>query len=239
VTLSGSRGVRQARPEVPAGLCDHREITITDGGDGVFDPRPLRTDDVALAVEVAASFCATYTTTFEQNGHRQQVDEGVVQLLAAEAMCIGEGLIAELGGDRVRELQIGERTWAVLRFGLQSGPKVHEPEARAIGEVFRGCTEQWEMLFITTVTQGAPLISEESAACTRDHLDDDQSFTILVGEMDRAYDDGEVPDATPFGTLSSPSSTRTTPASLRRSATASTSTEHRRSGPHHTGVDPD
>ncbi len=60
------------------------------------------------------------------------------------------------------------------------------------------CSEEWKLLLILTVTEGAETISDESAACVADRLADDDAKAMLTSEIDRAYDDPTQPDAQPF-----------------------------------------
>jgi hypothetical protein len=64
--------------------------------------------------------------------------------------------------------------------------------------VFEECSESWKLLLMLSVTEGADGISDASAQCASDELADDDARSILVGEIDRAYDDPSQPDAEPF-----------------------------------------
>jgi hypothetical protein len=105
----------------------------------------------------------------------------------SEARCIAEGLIGGLGVQRVRELNLGLFPWHLLGYALGSRFELHDAEV--VVDTFETCSPTWELLMILSATGGTEWISEESAECTRDQLDDADARSVFVAELDRAYDD--------------------------------------------------
>ena len=62
--------------------------------------------------------------------------------------------------------------------------------------VQKKCSKNWELLMIKSATEGTDKISDSSAQCTSQQLADSDARVILVGDIDRAYD--EDPTAVPF-----------------------------------------
>jgi hypothetical protein len=87
-----------------------------------------------------------------------------------------------------------------LLFAL-SNPSIERAEAEQIVAAFADCADHWELLLVRSVTEGASEISDDSALCVEERLDDDDAREVFVGEIDRAYDDPAQPDATPFPEL--------------------------------------
>jgi hypothetical protein len=133
---------------------------------------------------------------------------------------MGERLVEVLGADRATELELGTGPWSLLFLGLfnnqppppQPGTtspdngerQIDRAEAESIVDVLVDCSDQWKLLLILSVTQGADTISDSSAACVADRLSDDEARSMLIGEIDRAYDDPSQPDAQPFPELIEP-----------------------------------
>ena len=136
-----------------------------------------------------------------------------------DATCIGDQLVGVLGAARAKELEFGAGPWSLLFLGLfnnQPPPRpgstlpdngerqIDRAEAESIVDVLVDCSDQWKLLLILSVTQGADTISDNSAGCVADRLTDDEAQLMLVGEIDRAYDDPSQPDAQPFPELIEP-----------------------------------
>ena len=97
--------------------------------------------------------------------------------------------------------------WQLLGFvlGNNMAPKaLARSEAETIAAVFEECSESWKLLFMLSITEGTDAISDTSTQCASDKLADDDARSILVGEIDRAYDDPSQPDAEPFADLVQP-----------------------------------
>jgi hypothetical protein len=54
------------------------------------------------------------------------------------------------------------------------------------------------------VTQGSDKISDSSAVCVANQLTDEEAKVMLIGEIDRAYDDPSQPNAQAFPELVEP-----------------------------------
>jgi hypothetical protein len=105
----------------------------------------------------------------------------------SEADCIATGVIDRLGADRVREIRFGLFPWSLLGYGLSLPIDVEDAEP--IVETFVECTPSWELLAITSATQGTEYISESSTRCVADALDDTIAREVFVIELARPYDD--------------------------------------------------
>jgi hypothetical protein len=189
--------------------CQPRTITVQSEPSVAATPPSLPSGNDALAVAIADSFCSTFVTV-QPDGERMERAPRPV-LPTDEAICIGEGLVDDLGAERARDSGLGAFPWSVLGFGLYNNMgdrpgnrEIDRDQAEAIAGTFRRCSESWELLLIQSVTEGADGISDESARCVSDELPDDTSEDMLAGELDRAYDDRSQPDATPFGELIQP-----------------------------------
>jgi hypothetical protein len=178
---------------------------VERGADGLPVPTTAAADGTDLAEWVAGAFCATYTFG---RGDDAFTASPVPRLAAAEARCIGAGLVARLGAARVRELAVGGGPWHLLGFALShnagSPQPVERRDAEAIVATFVDCTDRWEELLVRSVTGGSDQISDASAGCVTERLGDDDARAILVAEIDRAYDDPTQPDAVPFAELIGP-----------------------------------
>jgi hypothetical protein len=181
--------------DATAGSDECPAVAIESSATGGTTRTPPEPDD--LATEVAQGFCSSFLINGYPAGMnaKQAVD-------AAEGQCIGERLVSELGEQRVRELRL-TNPWGVLLFAL-SNPSIDRAEAEQIVDVFVDCAEHWKLLLVRSVTEGASEISDDSARCVEERLDDDEGREVLVGEIDRAYDDPAQPDATPFPELVAP-----------------------------------
>jgi hypothetical protein len=104
--------------------------------------------------------------------------------------------VQKLGADRVRQLGLGLSSWSLLGFGLSNHASIQRPEADTIVDTFEKCSKNWELLMIKSVTQGTDKISDTSARCASQQLDDSDARNIFAGDIDRAYD--EDPNAVPF-----------------------------------------
>jgi hypothetical protein len=143
----------------------------------------LSPEDAELASEVAGSFFTT--TTFPGFPWRPSVTDD-------DADCIGAGLVSALGAARVREARLHNASWHTLGIALFAN--FDRAEAEQIVDVFSSCSDTWELLMITSTTQGTELIGDESARCTADKLPDDVARAIFVTDLDRAYDEQPTPD---------------------------------------------
>jgi hypothetical protein len=210
---------RDATSSSVASACAAKEVTITSLVNGIPAPPKNAAEAGALAAAIATSFCVptwsvTYLDGTEQTSSLRPV------LTAGEAACLRDGIVEGFGPARAREFALfGASPWSLLGFGLSnnSPPRaIDRAEAEQLVETFANCAPSWELLLILSVTQGADRISDASAAFVRNALSDADTRTMLVGEIDRAYDDPAQPNAQPFPELIRPRSTRTTPASRLR-----------------------
>jgi hypothetical protein len=155
---------------------------------------------------VAESFCAARWTIATPT---DQLTFSLRPVLpVAEAACIGDGLVEELGPARVRELRmLGSGPWSTLAFGLGANQGPHQAdraEAVAIVDVFMRCTRSWKLMLALSVTAGADKIGDDSGGCITEQLDDAIGRNIFAGELDRAYDDAAQPSAEPYPQLIAP-----------------------------------
>jgi hypothetical protein len=100
--------------------------------------------------------------------------------------CIADGLLERLGEQRVRDLGIGAFPFHLLSYGLDFD--FDAEDAESFVDVLSSCTDSWELFLVLGVTQGTDLVSEETARCVADGLDDEIAREILVLELDRPYD---------------------------------------------------
>jgi hypothetical protein len=198
--------------------CEPQEVVIEAGEDGLpVLPTVASADDGALAEAIAASFCSpTYLETFVDGTQHTLSPRPVLD--QQEALCIGDRIVDELGESRAHELWLRPGPWHLLGFALRNNrppsmtertpelePKtIDRTEAETIAGVFEECSESWKLLFMLSVTEGTEGISDASAQCASDNLADEDARAILVGEIDRAYDDPSQPDAEPFADLVQP-----------------------------------
>ncbi len=155
--------------------------------------------DEAVAAAVADSFCSPEWTYAEPDGTERTWTARTV-LPSDEAACMGDGLVEVLGAARATELKLGGGPWSVLFLGFSNlgEHQIERGEAESIVDVLVECSDQWKLLLILSVTEGADTISDDSATCVADRLTDDEAQLMLVSEIDRAYDDPSQPDAQPF-----------------------------------------
>lgn len=189
-----------------SGACEPHEVVVEVGEDGSFVPPTVAASDDAFAEAVALFFCSPSLTETFPDGKQQTFTPRPV-LDRQEALCIGDRIVDELGVPRARELWFAPGVWHLLSFALTNNrpPKaIDRSEAETIAGVFEECSESWKLLLMLSVTSGADGISDASAQCASDKLADDDARSILVGEIDRAYDDPSQPDAEPFGDLVQP-----------------------------------
>jgi hypothetical protein len=195
-------------------------VTYEPATDGSLPPTPVLPDDEeGVAAAIADSFCAPEWRYVQPDGTERTLTARTV-LPVEDATCMGEQLVGLLGADRAQELELGSGPWSLLFLGLfnnqppPSRPGTTSPEseerqidraeAESIVDVLVECSEQWKLLLILSVTQGADTISDSSAACVAARLSDDEARSMLIGEIDRAYDDPSQPDAQPFPELIEP-----------------------------------
>ena len=187
--------------------CADKVMTVTTDAGGQWSQATLPIDDEQLARMLAESFCSPVWTASYPDGSEVSFRSRPL-LTGDEASCIGSGLVEALGADRLRELNaFGTSPWSTLGFGLSQnsgGKPATRADAEAIADVFIDCTNSWKLLLALSVTEGANEIGDESASCVDARLDADTARTMLVGELDRAYDDPAQPDATPFPDLIRP-----------------------------------
>lgn len=181
--------------------CRPRTVTFRPSVGGTSPGTPvLPGDGKALAVAVADSFCSPEWKLVLPDATERSVTARTV-LPSDDAACIADQLIEVLGAARVRQMALGAGPWGLLSFGLSNNSgesQIERAEAETIVEAFMDCSEQWKLLLILTVTEGAEKISDDSAACVAGRLADDDAKAILIGEIDRAYDDPSQPAAQPF-----------------------------------------
>lgn len=190
-----------------ASACTTKDVTISSVVNGIPAPPTNPDEPDALAATIAASFCVpTWNVTYPDGTEQALVSRPI--LTADEAACIGHGIIEGLGATRARELGVfGAAPWSLLGFGLSNNAPPHtleRAEAEQLVDTFASCTPSWELLLILSVTEGADRISDASASCVRDELSAADAREMLVGEIDRAYDDPAQPDARPFPELIQP-----------------------------------
>jgi hypothetical protein len=184
-------------------VCEEQTVELeqADDGSGVFR-RTEPIDDEQLTSAVAASFCAPWTLAYRIDDQDQVVPAAPNPILPAEeAMCLGRGLVDELGAERVRQLGLDVEPWSTLGFALrnrEADPPLKRPEADSMVAVIEGCTGAWKQVMFMTLTEGTDRISDESAACTAETLRDEDARVLFASELDRAYDDPSQPDAAPF-----------------------------------------
>ena len=200
--------------------CQPRTVTFEPATDGSLPMTPvLPDDDEGVAAAIADSFCSPEWEYVEPDGTKQTVRARTV-LPSDDATCIGDQLVGVLGAARAKELEFGTGPWSLLFLGLfnnQPPPprpgstlpdngerQIDRAEAESIVDVLVDCSDQWKLLLILSVTQGADTISDSSAGCVADRLSDDEAELMLIGEIDRAYDDPSQPDAQPFSELIEP-----------------------------------
>ena len=208
---SGSESDATEAPTRTA-ACEPHEVVFEAGEDGSpVPPTVAAADDDAFAEAIAASFCSPNWTVTLPDGTQQTSSPRPV-LDQQEALCIGDRIVDELGVSRARELSFAKGPWHLLSFALSNNlpPSISErtprlepkaidrSEAETIAGVFEECSESWKLLLMLGVTSGADGISDASAQCASDKLADEDARSILVGEIDRAYDDPSQPDAEPF-----------------------------------------
>jgi len=134
-------------------------------------------DEEALVAMVASAFDGTAVAP---DG---QPYGAPAYLTSDEARCVADGVIAELGADRVREMRFGLFPWHLLGYAMSL--EIEEDDAAAIVRTFRDCSPHWEELAIRTATEGADQMSVESARCTAGLLDDDGSADVVEFELVR------------------------------------------------------
>lgn len=205
LSLAACGGGTSESPRLAA--CQPRTVTFEAVNDG---SRPLApvwpADDGALAAVIADSFCSPEWTTVAPDGTERTATARTV-LPSDDAACIGDQLVEVLGATRAKELWFGVSSWHLLMFALSNNREerqVERAEAESIVDVFVECSDQWKLLLILSVTEGADKINDNSAGCVADRLTDDEAQLMLVGEIDRAYDDPSEPDAQPFPELLEP-----------------------------------
>jgi hypothetical protein len=141
----------------------------------------LPADDAALGTAIAAALSFPDITD----------PDGRVVLRSwatpPEAECAGNAIVDALGAERIREINFGAVPFHLLGYGLNL--PIDMDDATPIASALRQCIADWELLMITTATQGTQFISEESARCAQAALDDDQAEKILAIELARPYDD--------------------------------------------------
>ena len=103
-----------------------------------------------------------------------------------DAQCISDGLIGSLGVERIRELRVLQYPFGLLGYGLTM--QIELDDAQSMVETLRRCSPDWELLMITTITQGTEFMSEESARCVAIALDDEVSQWTFVLELVPPYD---------------------------------------------------
>jgi hypothetical protein len=198
---------REVPPTAPPGpTCADQHVAVDVSPQGRFEPPPPPADDTRLRTWVAESFCAPRWTI--DTPAEQLTFELRPVLPAAEAACIGDGLVTALGAARVRELTVlGTGPWSTLSFGLSANQEPHQltrPEADAIVDVFVRCTRAWKLMLSSSVTEGADEIGDDSGACIVEQLDDDTGRHVFASELDRAYDDVSQPHAESFPDVIAP-----------------------------------
>jgi hypothetical protein len=194
--------------------CLPRTVTYESTTDGSLPMTPLLPDDEeGVAAAIADSFCSPEWKYVRPDGPEQTV-RARTTLPVEDATCMGEQLVGVLGADRANELELGTGPWSVLFLGLlnnQPPPprpgttspdngerQIDRAEAESIVDVLVDCSDHWKLLLILSVTEGADTISDSSAGCVADRLSDDEAKSMLISEIDRAYDDPAQPDAQPF-----------------------------------------
>jgi hypothetical protein len=199
LSLAACGGGTSESPRLAA--CQPRTVTFETGTDGSLTVTPvLPDDDEALAAVIADSFCSPEWQIVYPDGTKRTETAPTV-LPSDDAACIGDQVVEVLGAARAKELWFGIFTWSLLAFGGSNNAgerQIERAEAESIVDVFVECSDQWKLLLISSVTEGADKISDNSAICVADRLTDDEAKLMLVSEIDRAYDDPSQPDAQPF-----------------------------------------
>lgn len=135
-------------------------------------PPPLVEGDLAAAI--AASFVVPPNDPSGLATYWPPVSD-------EEGACIADGLLDRLGEQRVRESGLGTFPFHLLSVGLSS--RFEPDEANTVVDVISGCTPAWELFLILGITQGTNLISEETALCVQDELDDDDARELFALEL--------------------------------------------------------
>ena len=205
LSLAACGGGTSESPRLAA--CQPRTVTFEAVSDGSRPMAPVwPADDEELAAVIADSFCSPEWKTVGPDGTEQTATARTV-LPSDDAACIGAQLVGVLGATRAKELWFGVSPWHLLMFALSNNREerqIERAEAESIVDVFMECSDQWKLLLILSVTEGADKISDNSAGCVADRLTADEAQRMLVGEIDRAYDDPSQPDAQPFPELLEP-----------------------------------
>ena len=197
-TASTAPGSSTANVGAGADVCEPRNHRIEAAADGPSVTTQPSTE-TNVAGSVAASFCADWTVILADE--TEKTFSPTPKLTDVDAECIGDGIVGALGASRPLELGLGFGPWSLLSIGLGNNrPPRHldRHEAEAIADVAAACTADWKLLFVNSVTSGADQISDTSARCAADLIDDTTAREILVTELDRAYDDPSQPDAEPY-----------------------------------------
>jgi hypothetical protein len=188
-----------SRSTATAASCQPRETTIRANSGAASAPSTLPEGDAALVAAVAGTFCSVFTVTLPDGTKRSSRPPKVTP---GDASCIAKTLIDRLGAARVRSLELGLWPWGTLGFALTN--EIDRREAEKIVDTFKTCSKTWKLLLITSITQGADEISDQSADCISEQLSNHTARTIFVGEIDRAYDDPSQPNAQPYSQLEEP-----------------------------------
>jgi hypothetical protein len=139
-------------------------------------PRVSFPDDLSAIAGIAATF--TYAGS---------------PIGAADAQCIGDGLVHVFGRAKVEQLGFGIGRWTLLGFSIALGPW-NRPDSTAVVDTFRVCTPDWELLMITSVTSAAEHLDALASSCVADALDDAGARDVFITLLDRP-DDGTLAPA--------------------------------------------
>lgn len=181
--------------------CEPSAATYEASDGGSYLTAVLPDDEEELASSVANTFCAPAWELTYPNSPAEALTSRVV-LPKSDADCIADSLIESFGAPRVRDFGLGAGPWSVLGFGITNNNVGERPinaeEAESIVTTFMNCADDWKLLLMLSVTEGAHRIGDESAGCVAERLTDDQAKAMLVSEIVRDYDDPSLPDAVPF-----------------------------------------
>ena len=198
-TAAGQAGFAVGVPDMAAAGPSWRAFTSTDGiawnetlmPEGVESV--LAVSDAAILVQPFVRVSTTPELPPGVDGMRDALVSAFSGVVAAggtesliapdEVECIADGLLESVGEERLRAIGFGAYPWSLLGYGL--GLPIDRTDAEPMVETFMSCAPRWELLIITSITQGAENISESSAECTAAALDDDFAAEVFVDELAR------------------------------------------------------
>jgi hypothetical protein len=140
--------------------------------------------DTVVAVSATALLMAPYPAAERTGPSRDDITRWVEETLVP---------LADIDPGDVSCLTDDLAAVGAVRPQLDDDPDGSE-QARRTGaeryvDVFVDCTSRWEHVFLLTRTEGADQISQPSANCVTDALDDDTARSMWIEEMVGASND--------------------------------------------------